>query len=111
MPPRCAALTHALCLALWWHSHRLCFPAWWHGHSHDLRLLPWPQVLSALFDRLHVKDGAGATREDSLCSKLREHAIPLPTSVLVHPNSTTKGEEGLQGLAPPKHPAAATPRT
>ena len=34
------------------------------------------EVLSALFDRLHERDGEAGTREDMLCELLRAHGIP-----------------------------------
>ena len=60
------------------------------------------EVLSALFDRLHVRDAGAAEREDDLCALLREHGIPLPESVVAARGAAKASEQ----LVP-----AATPRT
>lgn len=42
-----------------------------------------PQVLSALFDRLHYRDAETARREELLCDALHEHSILVPSTLSV----------------------------
>ena len=68
------------------------------------------EVLAALFDKLHVKDADSATREDALCDILREHSLPLPSSVYKgRPDEPVVSS--MTSLANVGDTPAATPRT
>jgi endonuclease III len=47
-----------------------------------------PQVLAALFERLHTRDSMASAREDALYDVLRTHGLPMPN---VDAGSQTRG--------------------